>query len=163
MGRLSGTVWFRRLMVSSWMAVVPGGTGSRVKVIRWWVFRISFCRVGGSCLKLSEVGWRIGVSEFVVQMYTALIATFERDNFFGVSGRDLLGAAKGKLCIFVFPSHRVNDVGTHQGNTVWFTMTDGAHLWLHVKPLNAAIRQVPMPHCHGGRHGRRICWNNTKH
>ena len=33
-GRLSGTVWFRRLVVSSWMAVVPDGTGSRAKVIR---------------------------------------------------------------------------------------------------------------------------------
>ncbi len=64
------------------MAVVPDGTGSRGKVICWCTFRISFCSVGGSRLKLSEVGWRIDVSGFVVQMYTALIATFERDRFF---------------------------------------------------------------------------------
>ncbi len=38
--------------------------------------------VGGGCLKLLEVGRRIGVSEFVVQMYTALIATFKRDQIF---------------------------------------------------------------------------------
>jgi hypothetical protein len=26
---------------------------------------------------------------------------------------------------------------------------DGAHPWLHAKPLDAAIRQVPMPYCPG--------------
>ena len=31
---------------------------------------------------------------------------------------------------------------------------DGAHLWLHVKPLDAAIGWVPAPHHPGGRHGR---------
>ncbi len=32
----------------------------------------------------------------------------------------------------------------------------GAHLWLHAKPLDAAIGQVTTPHCPGGRHGRRF-------
>ena len=42
-------------------------------------------------------------------------------------------------------------------------MPDGAHLWLHVKPLDAAIGQVSKPHHLGSCHGRRICQNNTKH
>jgi hypothetical protein len=32
-----------------------------------------------------------------------------------------------------------------------------------LKPLDAAIGQVPAPYRPGGRHGQRICWNNTKH
>jgi hypothetical protein len=31
---------------------------------------------------------------------------------------------------------------------------DGAHQWLHAKPLDAAIRQVPTPYCPGGCHDR---------
>jgi len=59
------------------VAAVPGGTDLRVKRILLWVARINFCSVGGSYSKLSEFGWRAGVSGFVVQMYTALIATLE--------------------------------------------------------------------------------------
>ena len=32
-----------------------------------------------------------------------------------------------------------------------------AHPELHLKPLDAAIRQVPSPYCPGGHHGQRIC------
>ncbi len=35
-------------------------------------------------------------------------------------------------------------------------LPDGAHLWLHAKPLDAAIGQVPAPYRPGGRHGRRF-------
>ncbi len=37
------------------------------------------------------------------------------------------------------------------------------HPGFHLKPLDAAIKQVPAPYHPGGRHGRQICWNNTKH
>ncbi len=30
------------------------------------------------------------------------------------------------------------------------------HLWLHAKPLDGAIGQVPTPYCPVGRHGRRF-------
>jgi hypothetical protein len=30
---------------------------------------------------------------------------------------------------------------------------DGSHPGLHLKPLDAAIRQVPAPYCPSGRHG----------
>ncbi len=33
------------------------------------------------------------------------------------------------------------------------TLPNGAHLWLHAKPLDAAIGQVPTPYCPSGRHG----------
>ena len=33
------------------------------------------------------------------------------------------------------------------------TSTHGAHPGLHLKPLDAAIGQVPVPYCPGGRHG----------
>jgi hypothetical protein len=33
---------------------------------------------------------------------------------------------------------------------------DGAHPWLHVKPLDAAIGRVPTPYCPVGRHGRQF-------
>jgi hypothetical protein len=36
---------------------------------------------------------------------------------------------------------------------------DGAHPGLHLKPLYAAIGQVPAPHCPGGRHGRQFVEN----
>ncbi len=39
------------------------------------------------------------MSEFVVQMYTALIATFERDRFFGVLGKGLLGGHQGQAVL----------------------------------------------------------------
>ena len=45
----------------------------------------------------------------------------------------------------------------------WDTSPDRAHPGLHSEPLDAAIRRVPAPYCPGGRHGRRIRWNNTKH
>ncbi len=38
---------------------------------------------------------------------------------------------------------------------------NGLHPWLHVKPLDAAIGQVPTPHCPGGRHGWRF-WIKQK-
>jgi hypothetical protein len=31
---------------------------------------------------------------------------------------------------------------------------NGAHPWLHAKPLDDAIGQVPMPYCPGSRHGQ---------
>ena len=40
---------------------------------------------------------------------------------------------------------------------MWGALPDGAHLWLHVKPLDAAIGQVPAPHFLVGHHGQRIC------
>jgi hypothetical protein len=36
------------------------------------------------------------------------------------------------------------------------TLPDGAHPWLHAKPLDAATGQVPTPYCPGGCHGRRF-------
>ncbi len=42
------------------------------------------------------------------------------------------------------------------GSTTRGASPDGAHPWLHAKPLDAAIGQVPMPYCPGGRHGRRF-------
>ena len=36
------------------------------------------------------------------------------------------------------------------------TSPDGVHLWLKAKPLDAAIGQVPAPHCSSGHHGQRI-------
>ncbi len=44
----------------------------------------------------------------------------------------------------------------HQGNTARCTLPNGAHRWLHTKPLDAAIGQVPAPYCPGGCHGRRF-------
>ncbi len=40
-----------------------------------------------------------------------------------------------------------------QGHAAWCTSPNGAHPWLHAKPLDAAIGQVPAPYCPGGRHG----------
>jgi hypothetical protein len=31
---------------------------------------------------------------------------------------------------------------------------NGAHPWLHAKPLDAAIGRVPTPYCRSGRHGQ---------
>jgi hypothetical protein len=42
------------------------------------------------------------------------------------------------------------------GGAMRGTLPDGAHLWLHAKPLDAAIGQVPAPYCPGGRHGRQF-------
>ncbi len=44
----------------------------------------------------------------------------------------------------------------HQGNTAWCASPNGAHPWLHTKPLDAANGQVPKPYCRGGRHGWRF-------
>ncbi len=40
-----------------------------------------------------------------------------------------------------------------RGNTARCTSPNGAHLWLHAKPLDAAIGRVPAPFCPGGHHG----------
>ena len=32
-------------------------------------------------------------------------------------------------------------------------IANGAHLWLHAKPLDTAIGRVFTPHCPGGCHG----------
>ncbi len=37
------------------------------------------------------------------------------------------------------------------------TPPDGAHQWLHAKPLDAAIGRVLVPYRPGGRHGQRHC------
>ena len=42
----------------------------------------------------------------------------------------------------------------HRGNTGQCALLDGVHPWLHAKPLDTAIGQVPMRYCSGGRHGR---------
>ncbi len=44
----------------------------------------------------------------------------------------------------------------NQGDTAQCTLPDGVHLWLHAKPLDAAIRRVPAPYCPGGCHGCRF-------
>ncbi len=43
------------------------------------------------------------------------------------------------------------------------TSPDKAHPGLHSKPLDAAIGRVLAPYRPGGRHGRRIRINHTKH
>ncbi len=48
----------------------------------------------------------------------------------------------------------------HWGDTARCALSDGAHPWLHAKPLDAAIGQVPAPYHPGGRHGR---WFRMKH
>ncbi len=45
---------------------------------------------------------------------------------------------------------------SRQGNTAQCASPNGAHLWLHAKPLDAAIGQVPAPYCPGSRHGQRF-------
>ncbi len=40
-----------------------------------------------------------------------------------------------------------------RGNTTKCAFPDGAHPWLHTKPLDAAIGQVTAPYCHGSYHG----------
>jgi len=57
-----------KLVVSRQIAAVPSGTGSHTRMILWWIHSRSFCNVGGSRLKLSEVGFKTGMSGFVVQM-----------------------------------------------------------------------------------------------
>jgi hypothetical protein len=39
------------------------------------------------------------------------------------------------------------------GGAIWGALPNGAHPWLHAKPLDAAIGQVPVPYCPGGRQG----------
>ncbi len=41
------------------------------------------------------------------------------------------------------------------------TLPNGAHPWLHAKPLDAAIGQVPTRYCPGGYHGWRF-WMKPK-
>ncbi len=47
------------------------------------------------------------------------------------------------------------------GNTAQCTLPDGVHLWLHAKPLDAAIRRVPALYCPGSCHGQRF-WMKHK-
>ncbi len=42
------------------------------------------------------------------------------------------------------------------GGAMWGASPDGAHPWLHAKPLDAAIGRVPVPYRLGGRHGRQF-------
>ncbi len=42
------------------------------------------------------------------------------------------------------------------GGAIRGALPDGAHPWLHAKPLNAAIGRVPVPYCPGSRHGQRF-------
>jgi hypothetical protein len=35
-------------------------------------------------------------------------------------------------------------------------LPNGAHLWLHAKPLDVAIGQVPAPYRPGGQYGQRF-------
>jgi hypothetical protein len=37
---------------------------------------------------------------------------------------------------------------------MWGAFPNGAHPWLHAKPLDASIGKVPTPYCPGGRHGQ---------
>jgi hypothetical protein len=39
---------------------------------------------------------------------------------------------------------------------MWGASPNGAHPWLHAKPLDAAIGQVPAPYCPGSHHGQRF-------
>ena len=41
-------------------------------------------------------------------------------------------------------------------NTAQCASPNGVHPWLHAKPLDAAIRQVPEPYCPGGCHGQQF-------
>ncbi len=43
-----------------------------------------------------------------------------------------------------------------RGNMARCTLPNGAHPWLHMKPLDAAFGRMPTPHCPGGRHGWRF-------
>ncbi len=59
---------------------------------------------------------------------------------------------------FWFPCRR--------GNTAQCTLPDGVHWWLDAKPLDAAIRRLPVPYCPGSHHGQQFEWNPktlTKH
>ncbi len=51
------------------------------------------------------------------------------------------------------------------GSTMRFSLPNGAHPGLHLKPLDAAIGQVPVRYCPGGCHGWRYqmkCKNTNK-
>ncbi len=48
-----------------------------------------------------------------------------------------------------------------RGDTMRWALSSGAHPWLHAKPLDATIGQVPTPYCPGGRHGRQF-WMKHK-
>ncbi len=47
------------------------------------------------------------------------------------------------------------------GNMAQCALPNGAHPWLDVKPLDAAIRQMPALYCSGGCHGRQF-WMKHK-
>ncbi len=84
------------------MAAVPGGTDLHAKRIFLWVARINVCS-GGSYSKLSEFGWRASVSGFVVQMYTALIATLEREFLWRIRERSPRGPPRASLALLSSP------------------------------------------------------------
>ncbi len=48
-----------------------------------------------------------------------------------------------------------------RGDMARCALPNGAHPWLHAKPLDAAIRRVPMLYCPRGRHGQRF-WMKPK-
>ncbi len=48
-----------------------------------------------------------------------------------------------------------------RGDTARCTSPNGAHPWLHAKPLHAAIGRVPAPYCPSSRHGRQF-WMKPK-
>ncbi len=47
------------------------------------------------------------------------------------------------------------------GGAMQGTLPDGAHPWLHAKPVDAAIGRVPVPYCLGSCHGQRF-WKEEK-
>ncbi len=49
-----------------------------------------------------------------------------------------------------------------QGDTARCATPNEVHLWLRVKPLDAAIGWVHMPYCPGGHHGRRFRMKQKK-
>ncbi len=42
------------------------------------------------------------------------------------------------------------------GNTAWCALPNWVYPWLHAKPLDATIGQVPALYCPGGHHGQRF-------
>ncbi len=47
------------------------------------------------------------------------------------------------------------------GGATWGASPDAAHPWLHAKPLDASIRQVPAPYCPSSQHGQQF-WMKHK-
>ncbi len=48
-----------------------------------------------------------------------------------------------------------------RGGMAWCALPNGAHPWLHAKPLDAPIGKAPAPYCPGGCHGWRF-WMKPK-